>query len=51
MLRESKAILTFLASTYGYYPEDPRIAFEVDCLNDGFDDFIGNVGKIQFAGC
>ena len=36
-LGESYAIGRYLGSVHGYYPADPRLAYEVDYLLEGFE--------------
>ena len=41
--------MRYLGRLYGYYPSDPRIAYEVDSLCDGLSDQIGGIATPVFA--
>ena len=40
---QTLAILRYLGMMYGYYPEDPDLAWECDALMDGYNDIIGKL--------
>ena len=48
MMPESYSIARYLGTLYGYYPEDPRAALEVDCLVDGFEDVLKDAARPHF---
>lgn len=48
-LGESYAISRYLGSVHGYYPSDPRLAYEVDYLLEGHEPLITTIYKPMFA--
>ena len=42
---EGYSISRYLGSVHGYYPSDPREAFEVDQLLDGYEDCLSKIYK------
>mmetsp|Transcript_20739 Transcript_20739/g.23096 ORF Transcript_20739/g.23096 Transcript_20739/m.23096 type:complete len:209 (-) Transcript_20739:38-664(-) len=49
ILTQSNAILRYVGSEYGYYPEDAELRYRADELVDLTDDFKGPVGKNHFG--
>lgn len=45
---QSIAILRYLGSIYGYYPQDPEEAFKVDEAIDSINDVIAEMVKIKW---
>lgn len=50
-LSESFAITRYLGSIHGYYPNDARLAYEVDYLLEGFDTVQSIIYKPYFEKC
>jgi len=46
---ESQAIMRYLGSVHGYYPDDPRVAYEIDYLIEGQDALLTVIYKPMFA--
>jgi len=44
-MTQSTAILRYLGKVYGYYPEDAKVAYEVDRVIDDFNDILGSIYK------
>ena len=47
-MTQSTAIIRFLGKQHGYYPEDAKVAFEVDRVIDDFNDILGLIYKPHF---
>jgi glutathione S-transferase len=45
---QSWAILRYLGRTYGYYPEDPEVAYKIDSTIDAVEDYFGAYFKFNF---
>jgi glutathione S-transferase len=45
---QSWAILRFLGRKYGYYPEDPVLAWKIDSTIDAAEDYFGAYFKFHF---
>lgn len=45
---QSWAILRFLGRTYGYYPENPEVAYKIDSAIDAVEDYLGAYFKFNF---
>ena len=46
---QTHAILRFLGKKYGYYPEDPEVAYQVDSDMDAWNDLLMAMIKIHWA--
>ena len=46
---ESYAIGRYLGSLHGYYPQDPRLAYEVDYLLEGYESLLSIIYKPFFS--
>ena len=46
---ESYAISRYLGTIHGYYPADPRLAYEVDYLLEGHEALLPAIFKPAFA--
>ena len=47
---QSKSIMKYLGRTYGYYSEDPEVAYKIDSAVDGMDDLTNSYMKVRYAG-
>ncbi len=47
-LVQSWAILRFLGRKYGYYPDEPELAYKIDSTIDAVEDYLGAYFKYQF---
>ena len=45
---QSWAILRYLGRTYGYYPENPEVAYKIDSTIDAVEDYFGAYFKFNF---
>lgn len=45
---QSWAILRYLGRTYGYYPENPEVAYKIDSTIDAVEDYLGAYFKFNF---
>lgn len=46
---ESYAISRYLGSIHGLYPSDPKVAYEVDYLLEGFEGCLSTIPAIHFT--
>ena len=47
-LCQSWAILRFLGRKYGYYPNDPEVAWKIDSTIDAVEDYLNSYFKFNF---
>ena len=47
-MTQSTSILRYLGKVHGYYPEDAKVAYEVDRVMDDFNDILGLIYKPHF---
>ena len=48
-MTQSTAILRYLGKLHGYYPEDAKVAYEIDRVIDDFNDILSLIYKPHFV--